>query len=334
MKKGSKTQEQLFEWAHLVLPWLSLPDLASISSTCKSLHHISKSITTLRVSDASRSFEKHPIPFLNTFNNHLYSYFIYTPIPLLKSPLSQPWGGKFMKPISDSQMGFHSPPLENAFGCVCKVCCEENDGDLECPCSNFGWRVLGLGVDMGMISECGVNCKCGSECKNRLTQRGISIRLKIVRDSKKGWGLHTDEFVRRGEFVCEYAGELLTTEVAKRRQRKYDELASHGRFSSAILVVREHLPSGKACLRMNIDATRVGNIARFINHSCDGGNLSTVLVRNSGALLPRICFFAARDILEGEELAFSYGDVRLKPKGMPCFCASSCCLGLLPSEPT
>jgi [histone H3]-lysine36 N-dimethyltransferase SETMAR len=28
--------------------------------------------------------------------------------------------------------------------------------------------------------------------------------------------------------------------------------------------LREHIPSGKACLRVNIDATRVGNVARFI----------------------------------------------------------------------
>ncbi|RVW90237.1 Histone-lysine N-methyltransferase SUVR3 [Vitis vinifera] len=87
----------------------------------------------------------------------------------------------------------------------------------------------------------------------------------------------------------------------------YDELSSGGRYSSALLVVREHLPSGKACLRMNIDGTRIGNVARFINHSCDGGNLLTVLVRSSGALLPRLSFFASKNIQEDEELTFSYG---------------------------
>jgi histone-lysine N-methyltransferase SETMAR len=37
-------------------------------------------------------------------------------------------------------------------------------------------------------------------------------------------------------------------------------------------VVREVLPSGLA-LRSSIDATLVGNVARFLNHACDGGNL-------------------------------------------------------------
>lgn len=129
-------------------------------------------------------------------------------------------------------------------------------------------------------------------------------------------------------------GELLTTKEARMRQQIYDRLSSGGRFSSALLVVREHLPSRNACMRVNIDATKISNVARFINHSCDGGNLSTVLVRSSGALLPRLCFFASRDILKDEELTFSYGDSRLKPKGLQCFCGSSCCCGLMPSEHT
>lgn len=33
-------------------------------------------------------------------------------------------------------------------------------------------------------------------------------------------------------------------------------------------VVREVLPSGEASLRVNIDATAKGNLARFFNHRC------------------------------------------------------------------
>lgn len=114
----------------------------------------------------------------------------------------------------------------------------------------------------------------------------------------------------------------------------YDELASGGHFSPALLVVREHLPSGNACLRFNIDATRIGNVARFINHSCDGGNLSTALVRSTGDLIPRLCFYASKVIKEDEELTFSYGGIRLRSKGLHCFCGSSSCFGTLPSEDT
>lgn len=126
----------------------------------------------------------------------------------------------------------------------------------------------------------------------------------------------------------------MTTKEAKRRHQYYDELSSKGHSSSALLVVREHLPSGKACLRMNIDATSIGNVARFINHSCDGDNLNTKLVRRSGDLFPRLCFFALKDIEEDEELTFSYGEIRTRSKGLPCFCGSSSCFGTLPSEET
>lgn len=156
-------------------------------------------------------------------------------------------------------------------------------------------------------------------------------------------------FSRLNWFICEshnlvfgfplVIGELLTTDEARWRQSIYDKLRStQSSFASALLVIREHLPSGQACLRINIDATRIGNVARFINHSCDGGNLSTVLLRSSGALLPRLCFVAARDITAEEELCFSYGDVRVTEKNrdgkLNCSCGSSCCFGTLPCENT
>ncbi|RVW90310.1 Histone-lysine N-methyltransferase SUVR3 [Vitis vinifera] len=55
------------------------------------------------------------------------------------------------------------------------------------------------------MSECGPGCGCGLNCENRVTQRGVSVGLKIVRDEKKGWGLHAAQFIPKGQFVCEYA---------------------------------------------------------------------------------------------------------------------------------
>lgn len=212
-------------------------------------------------------------------------------------------------------------------GCDCESCDYDSEDQDGCPCF---YELNGS----DMASECGPSCGCELECGNRLTQRGVSVKLKIVRDSRKGWSLYADQFIQKAQFVCEYAGELLTTKEATKRQHMYDKLSSDGNFASALLVLREHLPSGKACMRINIDATRIGNVARFINHSCDGGNLLTKLVRSSGALLPRLCFFASRDIEENEELGFSYGEIRLRSNGLQCFCGSPCCFGTLPSEHT
>ncbi|KAJ4970348.1 hypothetical protein NE237_003447 [Protea cynaroides] len=352
--------ELLFECAELIFPWLSPSNLASVSSTCKTLHQISRIITTRRASDAARSFEMNPIPFINCVDDQPYFYFIYTRSQILgftgSPPLAQqPWGfitsptnikrSLSSRPSSDTgsdqnPMRSISKMLELDSGCDCKSCSQSHQvkevGESECcTCSTIRPELLDSSPETEMVmTECGPSCACGLDCEYRSTLRGISIRLTIVKDRRKGWGLHAAQFIRHGMFVCEYAGEVLTTEEARSRHQKYDELASISQFSSALLVVREHLPSRKACLRVNIDATRVGNVARFINHSCDGGNLSTVLVRNSGLLLPRLCFFASRDIQEGEELTFSYGDVRLRPNGLQCFCSSSGCFGVLPSEQT
>ncbi|KAK1426136.1 hypothetical protein QVD17_14805 [Tagetes erecta] len=331
MNKNKKPfTDQLSIAAAYILPYLPPAELSSISLTCKTLNLIAKSITVTRSSDASRNFEKHPTPFINNVDNHPYAYFTYTPTQIIISTnasFPQPWGS-FSHPRPDPRpdtVGYLK--VEDVCRCEYECECERVDGDLiMCPCSKQKLS--------GLIWECGSGCNCGSKCRNRVSQGGVFVRLKIVRSVRKGWGLHADEFVKCGEFVCEYAGELLTTKEARRRQSLYDKLASSGKHTSAILVVREHLPSGNACLRINIDATKIGNVARFINHSCDGGNLSTVLVRTSGALLPRVCFFASRDILKDEELTFSYGDAGLNPTGSKCFCGSSCCSGIMPSEHT
>ncbi|KAJ6434017.1 hypothetical protein OIU84_017684 [Salix udensis] len=312
--KSNRKDPPLIQCADLILPWLTPRELANISTTCKTLSEISKSITLRRTLDASRFIENHPVPFLNPNNQHPYAYFLYTPSQLLpsQSPLRQPWGSQLDRDSLGRHRGSSACKL-NVPGEVLRGCDSgpatprrgtfesgKGVGGCDCDCEGCeeggtGWEFLGL-EEMGIMTECGPGCGCGLECSNRLSQ-----------------------------FICEYAGELLTTEEARKRQQIYDELASGGQFSSALLVVREHLPSGKACLRINIDATRTGNVARFINHSCDGGNLATVLVRHTGSLLPHLCFFASRNIKEGEELTFSYGDIRVRSKGLQCFCGSSCC---------
>ncbi|KAL5079291.1 hypothetical protein RYX36_007712 [Vicia faba] len=332
-KTSNRNSEESFlvENAELILPWLTHQQLANLSLTSKSLHKLSLSITLNRIKDASRNLENFPIPFLNNNNhnqNHPYSYFLYTPSLLLSNniPRYQPWGGNSVtssnpKTVYNDNDDDELVSLVDVVGCDCGEVC--GDG---CGC-------LGFCDDVGR--ECGPGCFCEVGCGNRVSRNGVAVRVKIVRcGGHKGWGLFADQVVHKGQFLFQYAGELLTTKEAQRRQQYYDELSSCGRFSSALLVVREHLPSGNACLRLNIDATRIGNVARFVNHSCDGGNLSTKLIRSSGALFPRLCFFALKDIQKDEELTFSYGEIRKRSSGLPCYCNSPSCLGTLPSEDT
>ena len=66
-------------------------------------------------------------------------------------------------------------------GCDCKRCDDEDpDG---CPCFSEM-------DELDMRNEYELSCECELECENRLTQRGVLVRLKIVRDRRKGWGLY------------------------------------------------------------------------------------------------------------------------------------------------
>ncbi|KAH8961389.1 hypothetical protein BDL97_05G048000 [Sphagnum fallax] len=121
-----------------------------------------------------------------------------------------------------------------------------------------------------LVMECGGACSCSSNmCGFRVTQQGLAVGVAVVRKQNTGWGLHATQLISKGSFVCEYAGELLTTREAQQRQKVYDIVEEAGnelkllhkkkrrrRCGSALLVLREFLPSKQACVRLNIDATR------------------------------------------------------------------------------
>ncbi|EIE24024.1 SET domain-containing protein, partial [Coccomyxa subellipsoidea C-169] len=185
------------------------------------------------------------------------------------------------------------------------------------------------------ILECGPACSCERACPHRRSQQGLQASIELINDARKGWSAVAARLIAQGTFVCQYAGELISTAEAKQRLAFYDSQKAPC-TGHALLVVREWLPSGDACLRINIDATRIGNVARFFNHSCGGGNLELVLVRCCGSPIPHVGMFARRDIHAGEELTFMYG----QPSGVDsamhsrraCYCGSDDCLGYLPAE--
>ena len=81
-----------------------------------------------------------------------------------------------------------------------------------------------------------------------------------------------------------------------------------------------------------IDARRYGNIARFINHSCDPNLVPVkVFIDHRDLKFPRIAFFASRDIETNEELVFDYGDnfwnakFEAKFNTTTCYCLSEKC---------
>lgn len=170
------------------------------------------------------------------------------------------------------------------------------------------------------IVECGdAGCACF------VVGRGVRAPLEVFKTSRRGWGLRCRRALARGEFVCEYAGELLSSAEAARRQRRA--------VPNYIFVVREHSRSGT--WRTIIDPTHTGNVGRFANHSCDP-NLAVHLVRVA-SLVPRIALFASRDVPALEELTISYGDSgagggAAPGARTPCECGAAACGGWLPCD--
>ena len=86
----------------------------------------------------------------------------------------------------------------------------------------------------------------------------FQLQVCIFRTKKKGWGLKTLDSIRANQFVTEYVGEILTSEDAETRGKKYDKMGQTYLFD---------LDYNEDDCLYTIDAYRFGNVAHFINHS-------------------------------------------------------------------
>jgi hypothetical protein len=87
----------------------------------------------------------------------------------------------------------------------------------------------------------------------------LKVRKKQLRFAKSpihDWGLFAMEKVDANDMVIEYIGEVIRQKVADHREKRYERM---GIGSSYLFRVDDDTV---------IDATKMGNIARFINHCC------------------------------------------------------------------
>ncbi|GLT76617.1 hypothetical protein SLA2020_482690 [Shorea laevis] len=204
----------------------------------------------------------------------------------------------------------------------CKDCpLERSNGGNQCEsCEGHLMRKF--------IKECWSKCGCSNTCGNRVVQQGISVALQVFQALEgKGWGVRTLEDLPKGAFVCEYAGEVVTySELDERNKQStiskkniYSVLLDAGWGKEGILKDQEAL-----CL----DATRYGNVARFINHRCSDANLIEVPVKVE---IPNhhyyhLALFTTRKVAAMEELTWDYGiNFEGPEKPFKCQCGSLMC---------
>jgi hypothetical protein len=101
--------------------------------------------------------------------------------------------------------------------------------------------------------------------------------LRLVPSRGKGLGVSSASFIPAGALVCPFEGELTTV-----RRDEHETEDAH--FYALAL--------DKGVV---VDPSRAGNVARFINHSCEP-SLGRVLVTWEGLAVPKVFLFALEDI--------------------------------------
>ncbi|XP_030960394.1 histone-lysine N-methyltransferase, H3 lysine-9 specific SUVH4-like isoform X1 [Quercus lobata] len=245
------------------------------------------------------------------------------------------------------------PP--NAPGCNCKGKCTNAE---KCSCARLngndfpyvhhdGGRLV---EPRDVVFECGPRCGCGPSCLNRTSQRGLKYQLEVYCTKDKGWAVRSRDLIPSGAPVCEYIGFL----------RKSDELDNvsgndyifdidcwqtmNGIGGRERRLRDVSIPSSNHAKERNdhisetgpefcIDAGLYGNVARFINHSCEPNLfVQCVLSSHHDVRLARVVLFAADNILPMQELTYDYGyelDSVTGPDGkikeLPCYCGTADC---------
>ncbi|GAX81946.1 hypothetical protein CEUSTIGMA_g9374.t1 [Chlamydomonas eustigma] len=145
------------------------------------------------------------------------------------------------------------------------------------------------------------------------------LRITCGKSAIHGLGAMAKADHRAGDMVIEYVGDLIRPSVAEMRE--------HALYNSMVGVGTYVFRLGEdSC----VDATRAGNMAHLLNHSCQPNCYSrTITVRDvqSNRLDDHVIIFAKRDIVAGEELTYDY---RFNGKEkLPCNCGTASCRGFV-----
>nr|XP_033779941.1 histone-lysine N-methyltransferase ASH1L isoform X2 [Geotrypetes seraphini] len=167
-----------------------------------------------------------------------------------------------------------------------------------------------------IFAECSPNtCPCGEQCRNQRIQRHEWVQcLERFRAEGKGWGIRTKESLKAGQFIIEYLGEVVSEQEFRNR-----------------MIEQYHDHNDHYCLNLDsgmvIDSYRMGNEARFINHSC---NPNCEMQKWSVNGVYRIGLYALKDMPAGTELTYDYNFHAFNmEKQQLCKCGFDKCRGII-----
>lgn len=183
-----------------------------------------------------------------------------------------------------------------------------------------------------LVHECGKSCLCPPNCRNRVSQAGLKIRLEVFKTRDKGWGLRSWDPIRAGAFICEYAGVVIDSSTVEENGIDPDDNYIFDATRSFDPV--ESLPvdePAKFPFPLIISAKNEGNVGRFMNHSCSPNVYWQPVVReNHDESYLHVGFYAIKHIPPMQELTYNYGMVRADKAGSlrkKCLCGTPRCKG-------
>eukprot|EP00562_Extubocellulus_spinifer_P012734 CAMPEP_0178547080 /NCGR_PEP_ID=MMETSP0697-20121206/4490_1 /TAXON_ID=265572 /ORGANISM="Extubocellulus spinifer, Strain CCMP396" /LENGTH=1996 /DNA_ID=CAMNT_0020179701 /DNA_START=128 /DNA_END=6118 /DNA_ORIENTATION=- len=145
----------------------------------------------------------------------------------------------------------------------------------------------------------------------------LEDRLVAKRSHIHGWGLFTKKDIRKNQMIIEYMGELLRFPVADRREKEYEQSGVGSCYMFRLDLERI------------VDATMVGCMARFMNHSCQNNAYAKVITVNTEAGMgqeKKIVVFANRDIKAESEITYDY-KFPVEDGSLKCTCGAPNCIG-------
>lgn len=212
-----------------------------------------------------------------------------------------------------------------SFGCNCRSACGPGNPNCSCVQKNggdFPYTANGVLVSRKpLVYECGPSCLCNRDCKNRVSQTGLKVRLDVFKTKDRGWGLRSLDPIRAGTFICEYAGEAV--DKFKTRQDREDSNEDYVFDTTCTCdsfkwnyepgLIEDDDPSDTTeeydiPYPLVISAKNVGNVARFMNHSCSPNVFwQPIIFENNNESFIHIAFFAMRHVPPMTELTYDYG---------------------------
>uniref|UniRef100_K7FBM2 SET domain containing 1A, histone lysine methyltransferase n=1 Tax=Pelodiscus sinensis TaxID=13735 RepID=K7FBM2_PELSI len=138
-------------------------------------------------------------------------------------------------------------------------------------------------------------------------------KLRFGRSRIHEWGLFAMEPIAADEMVIEYVGQNIRQVVADMREKRY---VQEGIGSSYLFRVDHDTI---------IDATKCGNLARFINHCCTPNCYAKVITIEAQK---KIVIYSKQPIGVNEEITYDY-KFPIEENKIPCLCGTESCRGTL-----